>query len=461
VTDLTVPPRSGAGYLEGVSTKHLFHKGLWVALAATAALALWTGCSAPAAAGDETHFLCATDADCKPLGDDRICEVRRCVQAPLGYPTSADGKPVLDLPASTDVGPTGDCTRVLPDDAASFETSARRLPPTTLGIPHSGLRVDVRAQPALEHEPVLSPNGHVILYGAATEVVGTAVRGHLVRWVDDSLTWHGESELGLILPRAVSCDGFTVIGHEASKVDAGAFPRSVRWRPVEGYETLPDDRFVQAISIDGGALYGVQLGTSSSTRAMAWREGAEPQVLLETARMAGNISWGRGGGSFLFNDSLLWFAKVGSGEPVSTGLACEVCENESPMRISSDGRAAAGHPVCLSLGVYVWTADGGFNQATTLGEPRAVISGGLAVGGTELEGGRKEGFVLDYLHRTRYFQEALADLGVEVPSSVRITSVSDVSDDGRVFTGICIDERDPGRQNIFRAVLPAGALERP
>jgi hypothetical protein len=340
--------------------------------------------------------------------------------------------------------------------------------------------------PGKSQEPVLSPNGHVILYGAATELEGPdeIVRGHLVRWVDDSLTWHGESEVGLILPRAVSCDGFTVMGHEANKSTARVFPRSVRWRPGAGYETLPDDRFAQAMAPEGDALYGVQLGTSNAT-AMEWRDGAEPRALLELPTMGGDTFWGRGAGAFAFHDAAnLWFVKAGSGEPVSsrTHLPDECINVDNPMRLSAGGRLVTFDPECgrNEMAVY-WETMPPPNVSPQFPPPipisdffgnvRAVANefpdtagytAKVAVGVGFLGNGINRGVVWNLTISHRYLlEEMLEHYGVDVPPSVVITSVSDVSDDARVFTGTCIDERDPGRQNIFRAVLPAGAFEMP
>jgi hypothetical protein len=425
-----------------------------------APIALLAASCSTRATGDETHFLCSADADCKRLSADSICQIGRCVAAPDGYPTLGDGGVALSLPMSDDPGPAADCTEALPDNAASFETTARRLPPTTLAPdwPTSG------------QEPISSASGGAIVFGAGTHEVPASpvdsVQGHLVRWVGDSLTWLGQPEDGVLFPGAMSCDGSTIVGRVSNP------SVTVRWSRERAYETAPAG-ILNSIAPAGDALFGFELTSEGVATAVKWPDGAAPEVLFELPEPMSGRAWSRGGDAFLYgtfqlNTSDELFVKVGAAEPFPVTLSLDdSCAIVIANTVSTQGRVVGGAADCRSDGFryFVWTASGGTQKLPQYASMRAITPGGVAMGEfarispPRPDGPIYRGFVWDLRNGLRFLDELLAEHGVTVPQSVSITTVTSASDDARVFTGTCIDERDPGRKNVFRAVLPAGVFD--
>jgi len=294
----------------------------------------------------------------------------------------------------------------------------------------------------------------------------TTVHGHLVRWVADRFAWLGEAEGGVMFPRAVSCDGFAATG-EFSDINAG----TLRWTRDGGYEALferdhSDGRYIEAMSNEGTALFGLQMAARGGS-AMKWQDERPPEVFAELPPGYDHRAFSRGGDAFRFQvaGGTTIYVKVGDGPLLEQTLPmpgnCADASLGLYYSISTGARVTATLADCgerqLPFAV-VWTEDGTAHLLPETAYVRALTPAGVAVGTLQVNE-RSRGYVWGARHGLRYLEDVLAEYGVDVPSTVHIQSVSDVSDDSRVFTGVCVDAREPGRANIFRAVLPAGAFD--
>jgi hypothetical protein len=407
-----------------------------------------THCASPSATGDETHFWCSADADCSRF-KRQICELNRCTPAPDGYPSDDNGGVALNLPADPSPGPAADCTAAPPDEA-TFETTARRLPPAT-----------IQGEPlAFGLGPVMNANGSVIAFAAATheDAPGALKQGHLVRWVGDAVSKLGSLGTQMLEPTGVSCDGFTIVGSRRGPDNA------VRWTAAAGFRVLELDSgptessYGMAASDTDDSAYGYGAGTGYRWAA----DGTRDSLFAYNGQVR---AWGRGGravvlGSVLGEDLLAGVSTGGAADFARIPLVGpDGCDAPVVTLVSPTASFVAGVSTCAQRSaVFVFSDEGGMEFLPDGTSPRAVTPAGVVVG-TRLGPEPERGIVWSRSRGVRLLRDILADHGVTVPETTTIHAVTDVSDDARVFTGTSTDGRDAERVNIFRAVLPAGAVE--
>jgi len=423
---------------------------------------LGTGLLAAAAAacasggGDtdsESHFLCHTDADCTEAGERTECVASRC-QRP------ASSRSSLEIVADEDPGPALDCETEWPADAVSFEWSEDRLPRSETGNALAMSR------------PRLNRNGTVIVAQLdVRDLEPGRYDGHLIRWAGNHLAWLGQAPEGsLAQPLAVSCDGYTIAGR------ALASNQAYRWTPAGGFEKLTGADAVpvpyevpSAISADGSVIFGVRTSgypfPTDRSQAVSWSNGLTAPLFAMPATAGAEPGWSGDGSRLACN--------LEFGQPFLQSVGSEALSLDLPgdgagsaRAISFDGKVVAGQQ---KLRGYVWN-DGRLEwlpEAVEVGAITAVTPQGVVVGNGMWQGSdlNSEELIWDRTHGPRKLRELLAENGVTIPARLWDFKLTDISADGRVITGVCFDrdlrndENALNQPKLFRAVLPAGALD--
>jgi uncharacterized membrane protein len=415
----------------------------------TATMSLAACASGGSDVDSESHFQCTSDDDCRSAGEGRVCVAGSCA-LPGGQSDDVDQS----------AGPLVDCTTQWPADAASFETTAGRLPAFQVGW--GGPR------------PRLNRNGTVIVADVLTHYSATGLipvpNGHLIRWAGDTVARLGQPADALISADAVSCDGAVVVG-ASQGFDRVAY----RWSASERFSRLPgtstpgsDDHYQpSALSADGSTTWGSHYSyTPAFANAVRWNDNLiEGEFTLpdSTSPLPG---WSRDGSTFAGTTTTGEQFVQSANAPATFLNIPSVDEYTAKITaISFDGRVVAGTRPFSSEDLqvqhrgYLWI-DGTAHDLPEGTEVFAVSPDGVAVGPSQWPTPPFDGdFVWDRAHGPRRLRDILADHGVLVPRGVHILASWDISADSRVITGVCEVEGSPTPMDLFRAVIPAGAFD--